>query len=283
MNNDLVVKLKDIFQCPDTKEELMYVTKGASEGEFINKFETKFQTMRGFVDFVGHGSAKRVTKRISSNKEQTFADLYEDFLGAKNWKSKTFNSIAWGISLNPDLFTKPMKVFLTEVQEGMVLDIPVVSGIISTPVYMDFRRMTFVAVGYSSDCLQKAHGRLAGKDVDNTILIQGEAHKLPLRDGTFDTATSFGGINFIKNYSGAFKEIFRVLKKGAKFTGVAYVRGIKNLTDTIVDKLLLPKNYFNSVFTKDELQKALAAAGFSNISISRFESDTLVIVTATKT
>lgn len=282
MNNDMILKLKDIFQCPDTKEDLMYVTKGVDEGEFVNKFETKFQAMKGFADFIGHGSAKKVTKRVSLHKEQTFADVYEDFLESKNWKSKTFNSIAWGIRLNPDIFRKSMKVFLTELQEGMILDIPIVSGIISTPVYVDFHRMTFVAVGYSSDNLHNAYNRIAGKGIDNTILVQGEPHKLPLKDEIFDSAVSFAGINFIRNYSGAFKEIFRVLKKGTKFTGVAYVRGIKNFTDTLVTKLLLPKNYFYSVFTKDELQKALTAAGFSNITISKFESDVLVRVTATK-
>jgi len=282
MNNDLIVKLKDIFQCPDTKEELMYVSKGVDEGEFVNKFETKSPTKKGFVDFVGHGSAKRVTKRVPMNKEQTSADLYEDYMESRDWKSKTFNSIAWGTRLTSGMFSKPMKVFLTELQEGMILDIPVVSGLVSTPVYLDFHQMTFVAMGYSSDNLHNAYNRIAGKGVDNTILIQGEPHKLPLKDEIFDAATSFAGINLIKNYSGAFKEIFRVLKKGAKFTGVAYVRGIKNLTDMLVDKLLLPKNHFYSVFTKDELKKALTDAGFSNVTLSRFESNVFVRVNATK-
>ncbi len=48
-------------------------------------------------------------------------------------------------------------------------------------------------------------------------LVQGDATMLPLRDGSFDSVFMLGGVHHVKDRSGLFREIARVLKPGGRF------------------------------------------------------------------
>jgi len=283
MDNKLVKENKDIFQCPDTKEELLIVSRGEDDADFINKFETKFHIKDGFVDFVGHDSAGKVTgTKKKSTKKATFSDLYEKILKSDDLISQVFNSIVWGKKLDVENFKNAFKVFLTELQGGIVLDIPVINGLISSTVYPDFHKMKFVAADFSSENLASAFRKFKLNSVDNAILVQADSRKLPFRDNIFDGLSCLGGINFIRNCRKSFLEMNRVMKKGAKMTGIAFISGEKKWADIVINKLVVPKNIFHSLFTKDELQKSLDEAGFSKVTVTKFESDTIYQVTGIK-
>lgn len=47
--------------------------------------------------------------------------------------------------------------------------------------------------------------------------VQGDATRLPLRDGCFDTAIMLGGIHHVPNRSALFREVFRILRPGGSF------------------------------------------------------------------
>ena len=56
--------------------------------------------------------------------------------------------------------------------------------------------------------------RAAGKEVgvSNVAVIQGDAERLPLRDGSVDAVTSNGALNLVPEKRRAFAELFRVLR-----------------------------------------------------------------------
>jgi ubiquinone/menaquinone biosynthesis C-methylase UbiE len=241
--------------------------------------------MKGFVDFTGGKSAAKVTETGKKKKiggEVSAADAYEDYLESKDWKAKLFSSVAWGEKLSAPAFTKAMKIYLTELQTGTFLDMPVATGLVSINAYAEFKEMRFYAVDRSSDALNRTYEKLWGRHIENTILVQADYDKLPFHDGYFDGVTAFAGTNFIKNINDSFREVHRVLKKGSRFSGVAFIKTGKQFSDKAVEMFVTSKNIFQSIFEKAELQSALSEAGFADISMSRFESDSLMRFCATK-
>jgi ubiquinone/menaquinone biosynthesis C-methylase UbiE len=51
----------------------------------------------------------------------------------------------------------------------------------------------------------------------NIVLVQGDATRLPLADGTFDSVFILGGIHHVNDRHALFSEVFRVLKPGGNF------------------------------------------------------------------
>lgn len=280
--SNIIEENKELFQCPDTHEELLYVSKGTDEGEFVNKFETRFQTSKNFIDFVGVKSSKRVTQKRKDSKEKTFADIYDHYMETQDWMTGMIDSVIWGHKLQSGMFTQAMKVFLTELQQGTILDFPVITGLVSTPVYRDFHQMKFVSADYAVENLSAAFDRLYGLHVNNSILLQADPRKLPLKDEIFEGVSSLCGLNFVKDFREFFKEVHRVMKQGGKYIGTAYVKGEKQMADNVIEKLIISKGYFPSVLTRGELQKALKEAGFDNISLAQFESDSIMRFSADK-
>ncbi|MCE1248837.1 MAG: methyltransferase domain-containing protein [Firmicutes bacterium] len=284
MDNKLIEQYKDDFLCPDSREDLHYVTKSGDTAEFVNKFETKFTVMKGFVDFTGGKGAPKVVDTNKSKKvvEPSPADIYENYLESKDWKAKLFSSMTWGEKLTAPAFTKAMKVFLTEHQTGTFLDLPVATGLVSVNAFAEFKDMRFYAVDRSTEALNRAYFKLWGRNITNTILVQADYNKLPFKAEYFDGVTAFAGVNFIKNIKEAFREIFRVLKKGRRFTGVCFIKTGKQLADKAIEMFVTQKNVFQSIPEKEELQAALTDAGFGEVTLSRFEVDSLMRFSGTK-
>ena len=281
MESKFIEENKDIFRCPDTKKDLMLIRSGGDNQYFVNEFETKFPVSRGFAGFVGSNSDKKVLPRYRATKD-SLSELYEKFLSSGDFLSSSFNFLVFGKKMDIVPFKNAMTVLLTELQSGIVLDLPVMTGQISSTIYQNFPSMKFVAADYQVDVLSLCFDRLEKVNSENTMLVQADPAKLPFVDGTFDAVMSFSGINFLKNYKTAFAEIFRVLREGAKFSGIAFILGEKSIADQIIEKFVSSKKIFESVFTMHELKEALANAGFKNISLTRFESDSVVRVTALK-
>jgi ubiquinone/menaquinone biosynthesis C-methylase UbiE len=52
---------------------------------------------------------------------------------------------------------------------------------------------------------------------DRVCLVQGDATRLPLADGVFDSVLTLGGIHHVNDRRGLFAEVFRVLRPGGRF------------------------------------------------------------------
>ena len=281
MDNKIIEKHKDIFRCPDTGEDLWFMPRSEDEFNFVNKFETKFHVKGGIADFVGQSSINTIVSPYKENSD-SLTDTYEDFMTSDDFFSGVVNHLLFGSDLNVVPFKNVMSVFLTELQEGLILDMPVMTGLLAGDVYHHFPRMTFVAADYPADAISLCYDRIKIRDSNNAMLVQADPRKLPFKDEIFDAVTSVVGINFMKEYKKAFEEIFRVLKKGGRFAGTAFVMGKKAIADQVVEKIVKRKGFFDSIFTLGEMENALTDAGFVDITIARFESDSMIKVFANK-
>lgn len=62
--------------------------------------------------------------------------------------------------------------------------------------------------------IAKARMNIAKMGARNVQILEGDATKIPLPDGSVDVATSNGVLNLVPDKPAAFREIFRVLKRG---------------------------------------------------------------------
>jgi SAM-dependent methyltransferase len=51
----------------------------------------------------------------------------------------------------------------------------------------------------------------------NRVFVQGDATRLPLADGAFDTVVMLGGIHHVNDRAALFREVARILKPGGRF------------------------------------------------------------------
>lgn len=71
-----------------------------------------------------------------------------------------------------------------------------------------------IGLDVSSSMLEAAQKRHAGLPF---LFIQGDATRMPLRDGIADSVLMFGGIHHVNDRAGLFKEVCRILKPGGCF------------------------------------------------------------------
>jgi arsenite methyltransferase len=64
--------------------------------------------------------------------------------------------------------------------------------------------------------IAKARANIANMGARNVQILEGDATKIPLPDGSLDVVTSNGVLNLVPDKPAAFREIFRVLKRGGR-------------------------------------------------------------------
>lgn len=142
---------------------------------------------------------------------------------------------------------------------GKLLEVPVGTGVLSMPVYQDIPEAEITCVDYSSDMMAAAKKRSDALDIGNITFLQGDVGALPFADESFDIVLSLNGFHAFPDKEAAYRETYRVLKKGGIFCGCFYIRGGCRRTDWFIDHLYVPKGFFTPPFeTQESLRKRLA-------------------------
>ena len=108
-------------------------------------------------------------------------------------------------------------------------------------------------------------------------VLEGNALALPFDDNNFDLVTAFETVYFWPEIEKCFAGIWRVLKDGGHFIIVNEDDGLSGNNDKW-EKMIEGMH----TYTPDELRTHLAAAGFRNIAIRRYEQRHWLCVTAVK-
>ena len=78
---------------------------------------------------------------------------------------------------------------------------------------------------------------------------------------SFDIVLSMNGFHAFPDKKAAFRETYRVLKKGGRFIACFYIKGESKITDSLVRYFLAKKGWFTPPFdTADKLKKRLQKA-----------------------
>lgn len=103
------------------------------------------------------------------------------------------------------------------------------------------------------------------------FIRQGDARHLPYGDGMFDAVTAFETVYFWQDLGTAFGEVSRVLRQGGTFLICCEASDPSNdVWTSRIDNM--------TVYSQQELEARLAAAGFSEIKVFRRPKEDLCVI-----
>ena len=142
---------------------------------------------------------------------------------------------------------------------GRLLEVPVGTGVLTMPVYRELPGADVTCLDYSPDMMAAAKRRAEKLNLANVRFQQGDVGALPIPDETFDIVLSLNGFHAFPDKEAAWRETFRVLKKGGTFCGCFYIQGACGRTDWFIRHLYVPKGYFTPPFeTLESLRSRLS-------------------------
>ena len=152
---------------------------------------------------------------------------------------------------------------------GVLLDVPVGTGVFTASLYHRYPDATIVGVDCSLNMLPKAQACFQEHDVRNVHLLKADVADLPIRDAGVDIVLSMNGWHAFADKHGAIAEMKRVLPTGGKLIACGYVKGARRRSDWFVRHFGVRHGYFTPpFFTPDDL-----ARQFEGFTIARQGSD----------
>jgi ubiquinone/menaquinone biosynthesis C-methylase UbiE len=186
------------------------------------------------------------------------------------------NTVVWGFS-DDNAYADKVLSYLPSNFDGILLDVPVGTGIFTSPFYTKFPKATIIGIDLSMGILRKARERFERDGMRNVCLLRADAANLPLRNNTVDLVLSMNGWHVFTDKQRATTEIGRVLRKQGTLIACGYVKGARKLSDWFVKHFGARNSFINPPFF--ELNDiALQFKGFTIIrqadikSIAYFEA-----------
>ena len=189
------------------------------------------------------------------------AGFYDGMMTYSTIPGKAVCRIVWNMDSEKNL--RYIEKALSGVPEdfaGRLLEVPVGTGVLTMPVYRELREADITCLDYSPDMIAVARQRAKTAGIDNIAFVQGDVGALPFADESFDIVLSMNGFHAFPDKEAAYRETYRVLKKGGTFCGCFYVQKGNARTDWFIRHLYQPKGFFTAPYeTKESLQKRLSA------------------------
>lgn len=154
---------------------------------------------------------------------------------------------------------------------GKLLEVPVGTGVLTMPVYRELPKADVTCLDYSTDMMDAAWKRVRTFGISNVSFMQGDVGELPFEDESFDIVLSLNGFHAFPDKEAAYRETYRVLKKGGTFTGCFYIKGGCKRTDWFVDHLYVKKGFFTPPFETEESLRNRLNAMYEEADVSRVE------------
>jgi ubiquinone/menaquinone biosynthesis C-methylase UbiE len=133
-----------------------------------------------------------------------------------------------------------------------------------------------IGIDMTPEMVEKARENAAKAGVSNVEFRQGEIEHLPVEDASVDVIISNCVINLSPEKRKAFREAFRVLRPGGRLA-VSDIVATAPLPDDVKRDLALHVGCIAGASLIRELEEALRAAGFADISITPDERSREII------
>ena len=154
---------------------------------------------------------------------------------------------------------------------GKLLEVPVGTGVLTMPIYKDLPEAQITCLDYSADMMNAAKQKADRAGIKNITFLQGDVGALPFPDESFDIVLSLNGFHAFPDKEAAYRETYRVLKKGSTFCGCFYIAGGCRRTDWFVNHLYVPKGFFTQPFeTEDSLRRRLREM-YADVTVTAVE------------
>ena len=200
------------------------------------------------------------------------AGFYDGMMTYSTIPGKAICRIVWNMDGDKNLrYLEKALSGIPEDFSGKLLEVPVGTGVLTMPVYKDLPEAEITCLDYSADMMGAAKKRAEAAGINNITFVQGDVGALPFEDESFDIVLSLNGFHAFPDKEAAWRETYRVLKKGGTFCGCFYIQGGCKRTDRFIKKLYVPKGFFTPPFeTEDSLWERLTGM-YEEVSVSSVE------------
>jgi SAM-dependent methyltransferase/uncharacterized protein YbaR (Trm112 family) len=254
------VELTDILWCPKTRNRLRY-DETASVLR-VEGSERIYPIVDGIIDFCPESH-----DRISASYDR-IAGCYDAYMMSSTALMKIIGRIAWGFASDRDPVAKALTL-LPDRFDGVLLDVPVGTGVFTASLYSRYPNATIIGVDVSMNMLQKAKTRFREQGVNNVHLLKADAANLPIRDAAVDMVLSMNGWHAFVDKQYTTAQMRRVLRKGGRLVACGYIRGARRLSDWFVNHFGVRNGFFTPpFFPLDDM-----AGQFEGFTITRQGSD----------
>ncbi len=188
------------------------------------------------------------------------ASFYDGMMTYSTWPGKAICRMVWNMDgeKNAAYLEKALSG-IPEDFSGKLLEVPVGTGVLTMPVYQSLPKADITCLDYSPDMMAAALEKAKRLGIANVTFTQGDVGALPFADESFDAVLSLNGFHAFPDKEAAYRETFRVLKKGGTFCGCFYVRGECGRTDWFIRHLYQPKGFFTAPYeTQSSLRERLS-------------------------
>jgi len=239
----------DVLMCPKTGNKLRFdniASVMAVEDSLI-----RYPVIDGIVDFC-HETGDTVSKSYDG-----FASYYDFCMKPSNKFIKLFNRLIWGSGYDID-YTEMALSYLPSRFNGILLDVPVGTGVFTESLYARYPGATIIGVDYSMGMLQVARKRFEKRGLNNVYLVRADVSNLPLAGGSVDIMLSMAGLHAFPDKQTAVAEMRRVLRPDGSLVASCYIKGDSRRTDCFVKHFGVRKGFFSPpFFTMDDISSHL--------------------------
>ena len=200
------------------------------------------------------------------------ASFYDGMMTYSTLAGKAICRIVWNMDGDKNLrYLEKALSGIPEDFSGKLLEVPVGTGVLTMPVYKDLPEAEITCLDYSAAMMETAQKRAEHAGINHITFVQGDVGALPFEDESFDIVLSLNGFHAFPDKEAAWRETYRVLKKGGTFCGCFYIQGGCKRTDRFIKKLYVPKGFFTPPFeTEDSLRQRLTGM-YEEDSVSSVE------------
>ena len=188
------------------------------------------------------------------------ASFYDGMMTYTTWPGKAICRVVW--NMNGEKNAAYLEKALSGIPEdfaGKLLEVPVGTGVLTMPVYQSLPQADITCLDYSPDMMAAAREKAKRLGIANVAFTQGDVGALPFADESFDIVLSLNGFHAFPDKEAAYRETFRVLKKGGTFCGCFYIKGECGRTDWFIRHLYQPKGFFTAPYeTQSSLRERLS-------------------------
>lgn len=200
------------------------------------------------------------------------ATFYDGMMTYSTLPGKAICRLVWNMDgeKNLEYLTRALSG-VPEDFSGKLLEVPVGTGVLTMPVYRDLPNAEITCLDYSADMMAAAEKRAKAVGLSNVTFRQGDVGALPFDDETFDIVLSLNGFHAFPDKDAAYRETFRVLKKGGTFCGCFYIQEGCRRTDWFIEHLYVPKGFFTPPFETEQTLRARLSSMYEDVTVSAVE------------
>ena len=200
------------------------------------------------------------------------AGFYDGMMTYSTLPGKAICRIVWNMDREKNLdYLEQALSGVPEGFEGKLLEVPVGTGVLTLPLYRELPKADVTCLDWSEAMMATAQARARAAGLQNVRFMQGDVGALPFGDEQFDIVLSLNGFHAFPDKAAAYRETFRVLKKGGTFCGCFYIKGCCARTDWFIRHLYQPKGFFTPPYETEDSLRARLAGMYSRAEVTHVD------------